>query len=301
MTGASNFRPMRIFFQILLGFVAFVIGILAIGVTSAWWAVGTPAHAASTAAATLSSTEGALGIGDMLLTSIIDNASPDERQVIEQRRGDLVNAAAAALEGQQEVIQSIVSSALVAVSDGTRVDVDAKPVMNAILANLHKVNPEIPAQLDVSENPQMLTIDGTSSELTPIAGAFRGMGLWWIAFLVLAVVVVLDALVGRRGGMRRWLIPSIFLALPGLLWLVISFVAPGAVSGFSDNVYQAGLIKAGVSAVSTKIMIVSLIVIVIALVLFVLSLVVRGRDAVAPPEQPAAAGMAGDEPPMLTA
>ena len=77
---------MRIFFQIVIGLVALVIGIAAIGVTTAWWAVGTPSHAASTVAATVTSTEGALGVGDMLLSTVLDSASPDERAVIEQRR-----------------------------------------------------------------------------------------------------------------------------------------------------------------------------------------------------------------------
>ena len=289
---------MRIFFQIVIGLVALVIGIAAIGVTTAWWAVGTPSHAASTVAATVTSTEGALGVGDMLLSTVLDSASPDERAVIEQRRDELVAAAAQALEGQQVALQAIVTAALTAITDGVKVDIDPTPVTNAVMAKLHAADSEIPDHLDSTDGSAVMTIDGTSADLAALSGVFKGLGLWWVALLVLAIVLVLDALVGRRGGMRRWLIPSIFLAVPGLLWLVLSFTAPGAVSGFSDNAYQAGLIKAGVSSVSTKLMVVSLIVVVIAVVLFVLSLTVRGsRQEVAA----VAAGPGADEAPVPAA
>ena len=266
---------MRIAFQIIVGFFVLLLGMAAIGVTTAWWAVGTPSHAASTVGSVLGTPEGSKGAADMFMGMVLDGASDADRAQIDAQRQAMVEAISTALVTAGPQVQGLVQTALDAMATGTTAQVDPTPLMNTVMGAMHQVDPQIPAQMDGTMDP--ITIDGNAENTAAVRTIFTGMGLWWLAWVVVLVFLGLDALIGRRGGMRRWTIPSIFLAVPAIVWLIGSFVAPSSVSGYADNDYQAMLIKAGASSVASKLMVVSIIVLVVAIVLFVLSLIFRGR------------------------
>lgn len=278
---------MRTAFQIIVGFILALFTVVAIGTTTVWWSVGTPAHAASTVGSVLSSPDGAKGVADMFVGMALDGASEQDRADMEQQRDAMVAAAATGISAAAPQVQAIVETALGAITTGTQASIDPTPLLNSVMGAMHAVDPNVPAQMDGGVDP--ITIDGTSPDLAPVRTAFSGAGLWWLGWVLVLLVLVLDALIGKRGGMRRWLIPSIFLAVPGLIWLILSFLAPGQVAGYADNDYQAMLIGAGVSSVASKLLIVSLIVSIVGVLLFIASLVVRGSrstsgaPAAAPP------------------
>jgi hypothetical protein len=261
----------RGFLQTVVVVLASLIAFIGLGTTFAWWAAGTPRNTASTVVSVVDSADGARVVGGLLLDNLLEMASPQERQRIDERRPELVDAAAAALREASAQVRGLVEIAADAIASGQTVTVDVTPVFNGILARFHAIDPEIPAAAD---EPMVIEIKGADVE--PATTGLRALSFWWAALLLAIALFVGAAFIGKHGRWRRWRGPAIGLGVVALLWGCAGLVVPGVVSGFADDPLQSQIIREAAGTLTGKILVVTVPLLVLSVAVVVWS-VVDGR------------------------
>ena len=267
---------MRTTLRIVLAVLAAIVLIPGIGMTVAWWTAGTPQNASSTIVTLAQSEGGSQLVGGFVVDKLAEDADPLLKALIESQRDTLVPLAAIGVRKVAQFVGAGVSVAFAAVTDGVSTKIDLTPVVNAALGEIHKVVDLIPAQLPPGDT---VVIDINGAELAPVSTGVRALSFWWAILLVGVGLLIAAAFVGLFGGLRRWRVSGLTLAIVGVLWLIIGIVAPGVVSGFADDPLQQELIRTVSAQVAVKIMIVSGIALAVGLILTILSFIRRKAPA----------------------
>lgn len=267
---------MRTTLRIVLAVLAAVVLIPGIGMTVAWWTAGTPQNASSTIVTLAQSPGGSALVGGLVIDKLAEDANPVVKAVLESQRDKLVPLAAAGVRKVAQFVGAGVSVVFAAVMDGVKAKIDLTPVVNAALAEIHGVIDVIPAQLPPGDT---IVIDIDGSSLVPVSTGVRLLGFWWLILLVGVALLVAAAFAGLFGGLRRWRVSGLTLAIVGALWIVIGLVAPGVVSGFADDPLQQQLLSTVTGQVGQKIFIVAGITLAVGLIVTILSFLRRKAPA----------------------
>ena len=271
---------MRTFAKYLAAIIGSVLVFIALGGGTAWLLAGTADNATSTAMSVLSEDRAGRAAGSVLIESLASEADPAVKAELEKESAPLSEAAAAGLRASEAAISLVIHGLYAAVNEVSTVVVDLKPVFARVVAELHRVDSRIPADLSdmsgaVPGNSEM-SIEVEGSKLGFVRTTLSIIGIWWVLLAVALVLLALAGVCDRRAPVRRWRVTGISLAIPSSLLLVIAlvgrFVAPGVES---SDAQTSTLISALLSLVQGTMMRLSGIFLVLALAIIIVTIVFK--------------------------
>ena len=214
----------RRFARLVLGVLAIALASVSLVTVALHASLGSADRAAATVGAVIDSEHGADVLGAAFVEMLKETAGPDA--VITADDEVLAQAAGRAITASKDTILTAVRTAYQANLTGEAATVDLSAVISAIGAELHAVDPGIPATLgDGGDGPGTLNIAANTDP--PLAKATRAMGMWWAGLLASALVLAGVGLLAPQSGWRRWRGTGILMTVVGAVWLIAAKTAPG--------------------------------------------------------------------------
>lgn len=244
-------------------------------------ALGSPESAQATITNVLSHQEVATGVADSLIEQLLKDASPETVAQIDAQRAQLAQAASQAVMDSKDVLGQAAGAAYQAFLTNQSTTINVHDALNSVVAAMHTVNPDIPAQLD-SADAGVFTITADSSadhlqKVDAITKVKQLLNMWWL-FLVIAVglfyaISVLDK--RKKFGAWRW--PGFIMTISGGIVVLAGFVIPGAATGNLDVDKQATA-KSAAQALTSGLIGVAFAILIAGVALVVASYVVKEKS-----------------------
>ena len=280
---------MRTFFKYLLAVIGGILAFFALNLASVWAVVGSPSHIADTVSKVASSSNGGSALGGLIVNQVLEGADPQTVSQLEPERPKLAAAAGAAIAGASEEIRGLIDVVVGSTESRTPVRIDMAPLLGKVLVAMHGVDSQVPTQLDGE-----MAFDVNPAELPPLAAILSLLGAWWILAVLSLIALVGAALCDRRGGLRRYRVAGITLAISSAIVIILGFSGGIGASNVSmDDAQASALVSAIVDVVRSATLLIGGIALIVAIVAIVLSVVVKARGQEAGGGSAAAGGAAG--------